>query len=228
MLSPSDIEHKVFSKSMRGYNCEEVDEFLDRIILDMQTLITENQKNQMQIENLEQEVKKARDSEIVIKSTIESAKKLMNDISESAEKRAEAIVKNAYLDAEVIKRNAKEEVLRLENDNNRMQQKLQRFRERYKHLLEEELQSVDSRSSDLLSELEFDSRPVPEEIKMQDKTLKEILQEDEPEKTEVQGKTTRDTIVVNEKTVEEMLREDFLKKENPVPTGKVSDETIII
>lgn len=222
MLSPLDIENKVFAKSMRGYNCEEVDEFLDRIIIDMQTLLAENKKQQMQLEELNMEIKKAKESETSIKNTIDSVKKLMNDISESAEKRAEAIVKNAYLDAEIIKRNAKEEVKRLDIDNQRMQQKLQNFKERYTHFLQEELQAVDSRSADLLSELEFDMTPVPEEIK-----IKEKPKDDIKELFNAPAASKRDTIVVNEKSIEEMLMEDFSKMDKPATMKKTGDETII-
>ena len=214
MLSPLDVENKAFSKSMRGYNCEEVDEFLDRVIVDLQTLLDEKERQNQQIEQLSLEVSKAKESEITVKSTIESAKKLMNDISDSAEKRAEAIVKNAYLDAEIIRRNAKEEVTRLINENNRMQQKLKRFKERYKHLLEEELNLMDNKSDDLLNELEFSAAPVKEEImsEYRPEPVKEKASDYKAEK--FADVSTKDTIVVNDKSVKEMLAKGCNSPEN--------------
>ena len=53
MITPQEIETKEFSKSMRGYNAEEVDEFLDMIILDLQQLLDENARQQKTIKNLE-------------------------------------------------------------------------------------------------------------------------------------------------------------------------------
>ena len=38
MITPADIENKEFSRGVRGYKEEEVDEFLDLIILDMEKL----------------------------------------------------------------------------------------------------------------------------------------------------------------------------------------------
>ena len=35
MITPADIEYKQFSKAVRGYNEDEVDSFLDLIIVDM-------------------------------------------------------------------------------------------------------------------------------------------------------------------------------------------------
>ena len=44
MITPADIENKEFSRAKKGYNEEEVDEFLDLIILDMEKLIRENKQ----------------------------------------------------------------------------------------------------------------------------------------------------------------------------------------
>ena len=42
MITPAEIETKEFSRAVRGYKMEEVDEFLDEIILDMEKLLEEN------------------------------------------------------------------------------------------------------------------------------------------------------------------------------------------
>ncbi|MDF2569775.1 MAG: divIVA, partial [Sporomusa sp.] len=42
MLTPLDIHSKEFKRSFRGYNEEEVDEFLDKVIKDYETLYREN------------------------------------------------------------------------------------------------------------------------------------------------------------------------------------------
>ena len=44
MITPADIEYKEFTKAVRGYKEEEVDAFLDLIIVDMEKLIRENRK----------------------------------------------------------------------------------------------------------------------------------------------------------------------------------------
>ena len=41
MITPADIENKEFSRGVRGYKEDEVDEFLDLIILDMEKLLKE-------------------------------------------------------------------------------------------------------------------------------------------------------------------------------------------
>ena len=44
MITPADIENKDFSRVKKGYSPEEVDDFLDLIILDMEKLIRENRQ----------------------------------------------------------------------------------------------------------------------------------------------------------------------------------------
>ena len=42
MLTPFDIQEKEFSKNVRGYREEKINEFLDQIIVQIENLIKEN------------------------------------------------------------------------------------------------------------------------------------------------------------------------------------------
>ena len=52
MITPADIENKDFSRVKKGYSPEEVDDFLDLIILDMEKLIRENRQLKEELGNL--------------------------------------------------------------------------------------------------------------------------------------------------------------------------------
>jgi len=43
-LTPLDIHNKEFSRGFRGYNEEEVDEFLDQIVAELEGLLRENEE----------------------------------------------------------------------------------------------------------------------------------------------------------------------------------------
>ena len=213
MITPAEIESKVFKKTMRGYHPDEVDEFLDDIIIDMQGMIAENNMLKQRILNMEKEIES-------IKSQESEAKKIMNDISESAEKRADAIVKNAYMDAESIKRNAKENSASLEDENRKMQIKVNNFKENYKKLLESEIESMDRKFDELFGDAEI---PVLEETeeKVTDRTIV-MKKEPEPEKV------TKDTLVVDSRDFEEMLMEDYSNIGDSVKFNGDDKNTIII
>ena len=48
-LTPKDIVNKNFSRGLRGYDSNEVDEFLDQVIQDYEAYAKENQRLQMEM-----------------------------------------------------------------------------------------------------------------------------------------------------------------------------------
>ncbi len=159
MITPADIENKEFSKVVRGYKEEEVDDFLDLIILDMEKLLKENRQLKRELEKAQGQVDRHVSTEGSVYETLEAAKSLMNDIAASAERRAQVLLKDAELEAALITREAKESVVRLTDDANRMKRSVERIREKYKQVLELELERVDIIGTDLLAEFEEEFLP---------------------------------------------------------------------
>ena len=156
MITPLDIQNKEFSKVVRGYKEEEVDEFLDLLTVDLEKLITENAGYKEQIARLEKELDKYKISETAVLDTLEAAKALMGDISASAEKRAEILLKNAELDAQIIQREAKEEAERLAEENIQLRSRFIEFRSKYKSLLESELEKFDTLANEIFGDYQTD------------------------------------------------------------------------
>lgn len=159
MITPTDIENKEFSKAKKGYNEEEVDEFLDLIILDMEKLIRENRQLKEELGKVHVQVDKHMSTETSVYETLEAAKSLMNDIAASAERRAEILLKNAEMEADLITREAKESIARYTDEGNRLKDRVESLKERYKKMLEAELERVDFGVSDFLADFEKDFLP---------------------------------------------------------------------
>ena len=222
MITPYDIEVKEFSKTLRGFHPEEVDDFLGEIYLTLQQLIQENTQLKEKAEQLAKEVETYRSSEKSVVNTIESAKVLMNDISESAERRAEIIIKNAQMDAEAIQRDAKDSVARMTEEGERLKQRVNRYREKYRQLLEDELSQLDGSSEELFAELEKEFMPasmddtavkyhtqqqsqaqVQPQVKQQKPVSVPVQQEVKP------APASRSTMVIDEKSIEAILKETY-------------------
>ena len=156
MITPLDIQNKEFSRGVRGYKEEEVDEFLDLLTVDMEKLLNENAALKAQVSTQSDDLEKYRGSEDKVLETLEAAKQLMGDISASAEKRAEILLKNAQLDAELITREARENVERLTEENLNLKRRFAEFRARYKSLLESELDRFETLSSEIYSSYGID------------------------------------------------------------------------
>lgn len=159
MITPADIENKEFSRAKKGYNEEEVDDFLDLIILDMEKLIRENKQLKNELSKVHVQVDKHMSTETSVYETLEAAKSLMNDIAASAERRAEILLKNAELEASFITKEAKESISRYTEEGNRLKERVENLKERYKKMLEAELDRLEFGDSDFLADFEKDFMP---------------------------------------------------------------------
>lgn len=163
MITPLEIQEKEFSRGLKGFKEDEVNEFLDEITLDLERLLEENRQmqlanEQLQVENaqLKEELKGVQDSQHSVINTLETAKALMADISASAEKRAQILLKNAELEAQTMIREAKETVERMNDENAQLKSKLSGFRRRYKEMLEREMAELERSTKDLYKELSIE------------------------------------------------------------------------
>lgn len=165
MITPLDIQNKVFQRAVRGYKEDDVDGFLDLLTLDLEKILDENHKLKERVKVLEKELDRHRNSESVVLETLEAAKALMGDISSSAEKRAEILLKNAELDAELIQREARESVERLSEELVSLKNRLNIFRTRYRSLLESELEKFDTLSAELFADRDMEDLKAFADIK---------------------------------------------------------------
>ena len=86
MIKPIDIQEKEFTKAVRGYKEDEVNEFLDEITIDLERILDELRQTKEENSRLVEELERHRSSEGTVLETLEAAKSLMADISASAER----------------------------------------------------------------------------------------------------------------------------------------------
>ena len=153
MIRPIDIQEKEFTRAVRGYKEDEVNEFLDEITIDMERLIDELRQTREENSRLVEELERYRSSQGTVLETLEAAKALMSDISVSSEKRADILLKNAELDAQLIQKEARETADKIAEESQAMKSRFIDFRTRYKRLLQSELERFESLSGEMFPEL---------------------------------------------------------------------------
>ena len=202
MITPLEIETKEFSRSVRGYDRDEVDEFLDVIILDLQDLLKELDGLRAENDELRAENDEHKKSQKKVMDTLESAKKLMKEMSESAEKRAETIIENAKMDAELILKEANSNVPERAGSSDELHDRINLFRSRYRQLLQDELESLDVKSGDLLTDLEKEFLPT-----LVDTQIIELeeLQEGMAKEAKAAEVKPKDTQVLDAKAIDDLL-----------------------
>ena len=160
MIMPIDIDKKEFSRDKKGYNSREVDEFLDIIVADYEKVLNDNRSMAHKIKSLEKQLEEAQKDDNAMIETLETAKKLMADISASAERRAELMMRDAELEAENMLLDAKVNVRKLTDEHAMLSTKVRRLRENFRRMLEAELAKIDEDEFDIIRDLEaVDEQP---------------------------------------------------------------------
>lgn len=167
MIMPIDIDKKEFSRDKKGYNSREVDEFLDIIVADYEKILNDNRQMAHKIKSLEAQLAEAQKDDGAMVETLETAKKLMADISASAERRAELMMRDAELEAENMLADAQMNVKKITDEHQMLSNKVKRLRANFRRMLENELAKLDEDEFDVIKELaeEEDFAPVIEEPK---------------------------------------------------------------
>lgn len=98
-LTPLDVIHTAFSKSIRGYNAQEVDEFKDKVAKALEELLEENQLLKEKTAAMDEKLRDYTTKEITLQNTLVFAEKSAEERVSSAKKEAELIVEEAQVRA---------------------------------------------------------------------------------------------------------------------------------
>ena len=99
MLTPLDIENKRFSKTLKGYNVDEVDDFLDQLTLEYEKLYKENAEYKEKIEESRRDLEHYKSVEHTLQNTLVMAQTTAEDIKSMAQKQADQIIRDAQSEA---------------------------------------------------------------------------------------------------------------------------------
>lgn len=110
MLTPLDIHNKEFKRSLRGYDINEVDEFLDEVIKDFETLYKENMELREEVNKQKEQVNRYREIEETLQNTMVLAQKMAEEAKRNTEKETELAIWEARKKAEQIISQAHDEV----------------------------------------------------------------------------------------------------------------------
>lgn len=149
MITPMDIRNKEFKKAFKGYNENEVDEFLDKVIADYERIYRENGelKDRIAIDN--ERIESYNSMEKSLQNTLLIAQTTAEDIVSNARKKAEMIIKEAEDQAKRIIEDANSSVIKVNKDYEELKKEVQVFKTRFKTLLESELEALNATLKDI-------------------------------------------------------------------------------
>ncbi|HAP2975011.1 TPA: DivIVA domain-containing protein [Enterococcus faecalis] len=228
-LTPLDIQNKDFSTKMRGYNQDDVDDFLDQVTRDYEDALQKNRELEKSLKHAEEklqyfnELKDALNQSIIVaQDTADKVKSSANKESEmiitsadnqaketlvEAERKSNAMIADAEAKSTQILAEAIERARQLAGETEDLKKKTRVFHQRLSLMLETQLEQVKS------EEWEEILKPFSSYVGDKHTAVKEILDEqdlDNENETVVNSEENTDAAVekkpvieVTEETIEE-------------------------
>ncbi len=163
MLTPLDIHNKEFKRSFRGYNEDEIDEFLDTVVKDYETLYRENidlketvERLKSKVDNFERLENTLHNTLVVAQETAEevklSASRESENLRASAKREAEIIVKEAQVKGKAMFDEAMEAVRQKHMEYQEIEQKMEYFRTQMRTLLRAQMELLEPKKKETVKE----------------------------------------------------------------------------
>ncbi|WP_175988860.1 DivIVA domain-containing protein [Bacillus sp. Marseille-Q1617] len=164
-LTPLDIHNKEFSRGFRGYDEDEVNEFLDQIIKDYEILIREKKETEERLNSLNERLGHFTTIEETLNKSIVIAQEAGEEVKRNATKEAKLIIKEAEKNADRIVNESLSKARKIAIEIEELKKQSKVFRTRFKMLIEAQLDLLDTDDWDRLMEFDLDATEL--------KTLKE-------------------------------------------------------
>ena len=144
VLSPLDIHNKEFTRGFRGYNEDEVNEFLDQIIKDFEITIRQKKDLEKEAEELNEKINHFTNIEDTLNKSILIAQETAEELKSNARKESKLIIKEAEKNADRIINEALSKSRKIAMEMEEMQRQAKVFRTRLKMLIEAQLDMVNN------------------------------------------------------------------------------------
>ena len=113
MITPMDIHNKTFSKGLRGYSEEEVNDFLRQIVADYEQIYREHREMEEQMDQMKTKLANYEKISETMTNTLQLAKDTAENVKKNAKRNAEILIANAHVEGNRQIREAEESRRRL-------------------------------------------------------------------------------------------------------------------
>jgi cell division initiation protein len=141
--SGMDIQLKDFNKTLRGYDVNEVRDFLEDLAKQMETLAYENKVLRDKIREKELLILEYRDRESMLKDTMHTAQRVTEDLKKDATREATQLMTQAKLKAEAVTRKAQQDAKAAIEEVNRLKKHKMELAAQIRSTLETHLRLLD-------------------------------------------------------------------------------------
>lgn len=142
-LSPNDIRNFEFNTQMRGYDKDDVRNFLDEVAAALESMKQHDMKLSMEIDSLNTQISGLRQFEDTIKSAAIDARRNADITMDTAKKEAEAILAGAKAEAEELIGSREDRVTQFEGQISELQATKRSYLDKLRDLIQSHLEMID-------------------------------------------------------------------------------------
>ncbi len=168
-IKPLDIRRKEFRNGFRGYDANQVDDFLDTLADEFERNYNENQSMRQEVSGLRDRLQQFEDLEGSIRAALVHAERAANDLRRSANQEAEDVRQGARREAELTIRDAQarshqmladssSQIERVQESYGALQESKKRFANDFRHLLKTYMKSMENMEVSSTREIEASLR----------------------------------------------------------------------
>jgi cell division initiation protein len=248
-IRPIDIRRKEFKSGFRGYDANQVDDFLDAVADEFERNYTENQRMREEVSSLRDRLQQFEDLEGSIRAALVHAEQASNDLRRAASSEAEDLRQSAQREADFTIREAQtrahqmladssSRIERVQDSYEALQEAKKSFTNDFRHLLKTYTDMMDSMEASsakqieasLRERLDTESMAVVHEAARQEKARP-------PEDSDIgvtsgdEGEHTGPGLTISEQEIAESEEEVIVSTEtgevDPEATRLIETETVI-
>lgn len=145
MLTPLDIENKRFTKTIKGYNVDEVDDFLDQLTMEYEKMYKENAEFKDKFDGLNKELEHYKTVEHTLQSTLLMAQSTAEDIKAMAQKQADQIIADAKKEAQKMVESVNQDEVEIRRKTEDLKKQFEVYKAKMEALLISQLELLQNK-----------------------------------------------------------------------------------
>ena len=149
-ITPNDIHNKDFSTKFKGFDPEEVNDFLEEVKKELETLIRDNKDLEKRVKFNEEKVEYFNSIQETLNKSILVAQEAADRLRENARKDAEIIVFEAEKAAQAMLREAAEKAPEINRETDLIKKETRIFRQRLQILTQTQLDMIKNEEWDIV------------------------------------------------------------------------------
>lgn len=202
MITPMDIHNKTFSKGLRGYSEEEVNDFLRQIVTDYEQIYREHREMEEEMDQMKVKLSNYERISDTMTATLQLAKDTAENVKKNAKRNADILISNAKMEGDRQVKDAEDYRRRLAETMIHTEGNMKNYVSKIRKDLELALASIDA--------LENLKAPI---VPGYAYPAVELPEEEAPKTEEASSEAAQEETVVEETATEEAVTEAAVSEE---------------